>query len=120
GQRLFAAPPRLFIDDARRFAHRFARFNIRLRGRTHVELETPATLGSDLRAPQLDGADFREPRMQAHRDSSRLAAALGSQHSANWRQGSKLFRLDLDQLAGPVGEPRARDVQRKLDGGRYL
>ena len=44
-----------------------------------------------------------------------LRLSCGPEHGANRRQRRHAFAVERDQVAGPIGQPRARKVERKLD-----
>ena len=104
-----------FVDEALRFGVRLVGGDIGLRRRADVELQPPGALAADFAAPQFERADLGELRMQSHRHGAALAAAARLEHRANRRQGGHLLAIDGNQLARPIGQPDARDVERKLD-----
>ena len=130
-QRSTTAPDR-FVDDPFAFGLRLVGGDVGLRGRTHVELEPPTPPATDLTAPQIERADFRQPGVQVDRDGKRgpvqfAGTALRvlrtnwtcplfprAEHGPHRWQRGHLRAVDGHQLARLVRQSRAGDEQRKL------
>ena len=107
--------PSGLIDKPFAFGRRFVGGNVGLGGRTNVELQAPTPLALDLAAPQIKRADLGQPGMEIDGHGFRLALLPRPQDRADRRQRRHLLAIDGDQLARPIGEPRAGNIQRKLD-----
>ena len=69
----------------------------------------------NLATPEFDRTDLAEMGVQLDWYRITLLAALCAECGPQRRQRSHGIHVDLNSLAGPIGEPRAGHIQRKLD-----
>ncbi len=114
GNPQLATIPGRFVQKPFGLRCRSMRRDVGLRGRSDVELQSPAAVAIRRRTPQIHRADLGQPSVQPDGNRARLPATARPQHGADRRQRRHLFPIDGDQLAGPIGQTQARHPQREL------